>query len=136
MTSDGAESDARAVQEEPWWVVVAELAESEFSSATVDAPTEDDARAEAERVIASVEETQDFEIARITGPFPRSPGAQNVAVRPSECGGCGLHRWKAEDYPRPQCTWFERQNAEGDTVTWSCIQCGTLTALSREDLVI
>jgi hypothetical protein len=117
---------------EPWWVVLAEITSDEWASAAVNAPTEDAARADGERIIASQEATADFDVKRVRGPFPHRPGEAAVAVRPNGCQGCGLHTWPAEQPPCPRSTWFERGEDRGDSIAWECIQCGTLTVTPKE----
>lgn len=118
--------------EEPYWVVITELDEDEYATAAVDAPTKDDARAEGERIIASQEETTNYDVRRVRGPFPSEAGKANVSVRPNGCAGCGLHCWPAEEPPCPRSTWFERDTERDDEIAWKCIQCGTRTWLPAE----
>lgn len=121
-------TDESAIErEEPYWVVVAELESEEYVSATIDAPTEADARTEGGRRIAAGEDTGEFDIVRTSGPFPASPGEAAPEVRPHGCGGCGLHCWPGDRPPCPRSTWFRRSVESEDSIGWECIQCGTVT---------
>lgn len=125
--NDAEDHQTRTAQTEPWWIVVAQITDEEYASATVDAPTEDDADAEGQRVIAGNEGTDEFDVRRVRGPFPRSPGEANFEVRPQRCHGCGLQLWCGNHAPTPNHTWFERSSSEDDRICWRCIQCGTKT---------
>lgn len=121
---------------EPWWFVGAKRTdlEDEWAVASVESPTEDDARAEGSRVIAAGEGTDAFEVRSVRGPFPRSPGESAPTVRPKSCAGCGLHCWPGDRPPCPNSTWFTRDEEQsgGDSVAWQCIQCGTMTRIPNE----
>jgi len=121
-----------AEREEPWWVVIARVDEEEYATATVDAPTEEQAEAEGTRVIASDERNEGFEVRNIRGPFPSSPGEAASEVRPGGCQGCGLRCWDGEEPPCPHVTWFEREEETEKDVEWRCIQCSTRTYLPKE----
>lgn len=131
MPSNDAGSDTANPHGEPWWVVITEVTEGEYSTTAVDAPTKDEARVQGERIIASQEETADFDVKRVRGPFPRQPGEAAKEVRPNGCQGCGLHTWPADRPPCPHSTWFERED-RGDSIAWKCIQCETRTVLPKE----
>lgn len=123
----------QSVKAAPYWLVITEMDDEDaYATAAVDAPTKSDARAEGERVIASQEETDAFEVLRVRGPFPKNPGEAAPEVRPNGCHGCGLHLWDGESPLCPRSTWFTRDGKSGDDVIWKCIQCGTRTVLPME----
>lgn len=122
---------------EPWWVVVAECGDREYVSSAVDAPTPEDAEAEAQRLMAAnrAEIPTEFgevkSIARITGPFPRHVPTADRERRPHVCGGCGLGLYCGNHAPTPRQTWFSAPDIESeyDETPWECVNCGTLTWL-------
>lgn len=118
---------------EPYWVVIFDLGGA-YASTVVDAPTNADAEVGAARLIAAAEDTTEFDTARITGPFPSSPGESAVEVRPQGCHGCGLHLWQGDEEPCPHSTWFTRDENRDDAIVWKCIQCETLTVLSEDQM--
>lgn len=118
--------EATEQHEEPWWIGITQIGD-DYVSATVDAPSEEQAIAEVSRTIAGNEGTDEFEVKRVRGPFPRSPGEANFEVRPAGCGGCGLQLWCGNHAPTPNHTWFTRVKETEDDVVWKCIQCTTRT---------
>lgn len=118
--------------EEPWWVVVAEM-EEDYASSTVDAPDQDEAEAEGQRVIVANEGQAPERIARVTGPFPKQIRTEEREHRPKVCHGCGQQRWCGNHPPTPVQTWFERED-NGEDICFTCVCCGTRTYIPEERL--
>lgn len=114
---------------EPFWVVVAKLEGDEIASATVDAPTEEEAEAEGQRVIASQAPETIERVARTTGPFPSFVQTEERERRPKVCHGCGLRRYCGNHPPAPYQTWFELIGGPRESNYWQCINCGTGTRM-------
>lgn len=115
---------------EPWWVVVARVSDGDLVRATVDAPTAEDATAEAQRSITIYEGEPPSAHLRTTGPFPTLVRTEERERRPVYCGGCGLSVYCGNHPPTPEQTWFEEKDWVGyDQLGFECINCGTLTWL-------
>lgn len=121
--------------EEPWWVVVAEMAEDEFASTTADAPSADEAEAHGQRVITGREGRVPARIARVTGPFPKHVPTEERERRPGGCQGCGLERFCGNHPPTPVQTWFVEGPSSEEDIAWQCINCGTRTWMPKTWLV-
>jgi hypothetical protein len=118
--------------EEPWWVIVAEMDE-DYASSTVDAPDQEEAEAEGQRVIIANEGQIPERIARVTGPFPKQIATEARENRPKVCHGCGQQRWCGNHPPAPFQTWFEKEDDHED-ISFTCICCGTSTHIPEERL--
>lgn len=118
--------------EEPWWVVVTEMKEG-YASSTVDAPDQEEAETEGERVIVANEGQVPERIARVTGPFPKQIATEERERRPKVCHGCSQQRWCGNHPPTPIQTWFERED-DDDHACFTCVCCGTATYIPKERL--
>lgn len=120
-------------QVEPWWVVVASLLSDEYVSATVDAPTEEHALAEGQRELTQQEGVPVAveDVARVTGPFPKTVRTEERERRPKACASCGQHRYCGQHPPSPYQTWFvevDEQSSE-ERAAMQCVTCRTITRM-------
>lgn len=129
MSEDHVSSDKHGG--EPWWIVVAKFGRDDYASATVDAPDEETAAAQGERVIVANEGREPGKIHNTRGPFPRHVPTEEREIRPKMCGGCGLKRYCGNHPPMPPQTWWTLYDEVEGRRGWECIQCGTRTWMAK-----
>lgn len=119
---------------EPFWVIVASMGDDEYASTTVDAPDEETATADGERVIVQNEGRTPERIARTTGPFPPTVPTEEREARPKVCHGCGLKRFCGNHAPTPSQTWWYNvgDQSDEDHWAWECVSCRTLTRMPKQ----
>lgn len=118
---------------EPWWVVVFHTSGGDYASTTVDAPTEEEATAQAERVLAQKEGEDLGGHHNTRGPFPKHVPTEDREIRPKICGGCGLKRYCGNHPPMPPQTWWTLEDEDEEHRGWECIQCRTWTWMPKEE---
>lgn len=137
MPSDDTQSVERTNHGgEPWWVVVFHAEDGAVVTTAVDAPTEEEATAQGERVLAQNEGSNLGGHHNTRGPFPKHVPTEEREIRPKMCGGCGLKRYCGNHAPTPPQTWWRliEEQSDDDARAWECIQCRTLTRLPRREV--
>lgn len=119
---------------EPYWLGIFKMADDEYATAAVEAPDEETATAESERVVVGNEGREPNYHMNTRGPFPRFVRTDEREIRPSRCHGCGLDRYCGNHPPIAQQTWWELREdlSDDERRAWECIQCKTMTVLERE----